>query len=66
MKNADVGEVIPGRSGDLRYGAEIKLKQALDIGAAEKVAAAIKEQFFRKVRASIESRQVRVGASSHR
>jgi uncharacterized protein YajQ (UPF0234 family) len=62
VKNLDVGEVIPAGGDTLRR--EIKLKQSLDVETAKKVTAAIKEQKFKKVQASIQSEQVRVSAPS--
>jgi uncharacterized protein YajQ (UPF0234 family) len=62
VKNLDVGEVTPAGGDTLRR--EIKLKQALDVETAKKVTAAIKEQKFKKVQASIQSEQVRVSAPS--
>jgi uncharacterized protein YajQ (UPF0234 family) len=62
MKNLDVGEVKPAGGDTLRR--DIKLKQALDTETAKKVAAAIKDQKFKKVQASIQGDQVRVSAPS--
>ena len=62
VKNLDIGEVKPAGGDTLRR--EIKLKQALDTETAKKVAAAIKEQKFKKVQASIQGEQVRVSALS--
>jgi len=62
VKNLDVGEVTPAGGDTLRR--EIKLKQSLDVETAKKVTAAIKEQKFKKVQASIQSEQVRVSAPS--
>jgi len=62
VKNLDPGEIIPAGGDMLRR--EIKLKQALDVETAKKVVAAIKEQKFKKVTASIQSDQVRVSAPS--
>ena len=62
VKNLDVGEMIPAGGDTLRQ--EIKLKQALDIETAKQVVAAIKEQKFKKVQASIQADQVRVSAPS--
>ena len=62
VKNLDVGEITPAGGDTLRR--EIKLKQALDVETAKKVTAAIKEQKFKKVQASIQSEQVRVSAPS--
>ena len=62
VKNLDVGEMIPAGGDTLRQ--EIKLKQALDTETAKKVVAAIKEQKFKKVQASIQADQVRVSAPS--
>jgi len=62
VKNLDPGEIIPAGGDTLRR--EIKLKQALDVETAKKVVAAIKEQKFKKVTASIQSDQVRVSAPS--
>ncbi len=62
VKNLDVGEITPAGGDTLRR--EIKLKQSLDVETAKKVTAAIKEQKFKKVQASIQSEQVRVSAPS--
>jgi uncharacterized protein YajQ (UPF0234 family) len=62
VKNLDVGDVKPAGGDTLRR--EIKLKQALDGETAKKVAAAIKDQKFKKVQASIQGDQVRVSAPS--
>ena len=62
VKNLDVGDVKPAGGDILRR--EVKLKQALDSETAKKVAAAIKEQKFKKVQASIQGDQVRVTAPS--
>jgi uncharacterized protein YajQ (UPF0234 family) len=62
VKNLDIGEVKPAGGDTLRR--EIKLKQALDTETAKKVAAAIKDQKFKKVQASIQGEQVRVSAPS--
>ena len=62
VKNLDVGELTPAGGDTLRQ--EIKLKQALDTETAKKVVAAIKEQKFKKVQASIQADQVRVSAPS--
>ena len=62
VKNLDVGEMIPAGGDTLRQ--EITLKQALDTETAKKVVAAIKEQKFKKVQASIQADQVRVSAPS--
>lgn len=62
VKNLDVSEVKPAGGDTLRR--EVKLKQALDADTAKKVAAAIKDQKFRKVVASIQGEQVRVSAPS--
>lgn len=62
VKNLDVGEIKPAGGDTLRR--EIKLKQALDTETAKKVAAAIKEQKFKKVQPSIQGDQVRVSAPS--
>ena len=62
VKNLDIGEVKPAGGDTLRR--EIKLKQALDGETAKKVAAAIKDQKFKKVQASIQGEQVRVSAPS--
>jgi len=62
VKNLDLGEIIPAGGDTLRR--EIKLKQSLDVETAKKVTAAIKEQKFKKVQASIQSEQVRVSAPS--
>lgn len=62
VKNLDIGAVIPAGGDTLRR--EIKLKQALDTETAKKIAAAIKEQKFRKVQGAIMGEQVRVSAPS--
>jgi hypothetical protein len=62
VKNLDVGEIKPAGGDTLRR--EIKLKQALDGETAKKVAAAIKDQKFKKVQAAIQGEQVRVSAPS--
>ena len=62
VKNLDVGEMIPAGGDTLRQ--EIKLKQVLDTETAKTVVAAIKEQKFKKVQASIQADQVRVSAPS--
>ncbi len=62
VKNLDIGEIKPA-SGDILK-REVKLKQALDSETAKKVAAAIKEQKFKKVQASIQGDQVRITAPS--
>ena len=62
VKNLDLGEVKAAGGDTLRR--EIKLKQALDGETAKKIAAAIKDQKFKKVQASIQGDQVRVSATS--
>ena len=62
VKNLDVGEITPAGGDILKR--EVKLKQALDSDTAKKVSAAIKEQKFKKVVASIQGDQVRVVAPS--
>lgn len=62
VKNLDIGEVTPAGGDTLRR--EVKLKQALDTETSKQVVAAIKEQKFRKVVASIQGEQVRVTAPS--
>ncbi|MFI5310457.1 MAG: YajQ family cyclic di-GMP-binding protein [Gemmatimonadales bacterium] len=62
VKNLDIGAVIPAGGDTLRR--EIKLKQALDSDTAKKIAAAIKEQKFKKVQAAIMGEQVRVSSAS--
>ncbi|HVT40239.1 MAG TPA: YajQ family cyclic di-GMP-binding protein [Gemmatimonadaceae bacterium] len=62
VKNLDVGEVKPA-GGDTLTRA-ITLKQSLDSETAKKVAAAIKEQKFKKVQAAIMGEQVRVSSGS--
>jgi uncharacterized protein YajQ (UPF0234 family) len=62
VKNLDIGEITPAGGDILKR--EVKLKQALDTETAKKVAAAIKEQKFKKVQASIQADQVRVTAPS--
>jgi uncharacterized protein YajQ (UPF0234 family) len=62
VKNLDAGEVKPAGGDVLRR--ELKLKQALDTDTSKKVVAAIKEQKFKKVVASIQGEQVRVSAPS--
>jgi hypothetical protein len=60
VKNLDVGDVKPAGGDTLRR--EVKLKQALDSETAKKIVAAIKEQKFKKVQASIQGEQVRISA----
>jgi len=60
VKNLDVGEVTPAGGDMLRR--EVKLKQALDTETSKKITAAIKEQKFKKVQASIQADQVRITA----
>ena len=62
VKNLAVGEVTPAGGDILKR--DVKLKQALDSDTAKRVAAAIKEQKFKKVQASIQGDQVRVTAPS--
>jgi uncharacterized protein YajQ (UPF0234 family) len=62
VKNLDIGEITPAGGDILKR--EVKLKQALDTETAKKVTAAIKEQKFKKVNASIQGDQVRVSAPS--
>jgi len=62
VKNLDAGPVTPAGGDTLRR--EITLKQALDTDTAKKIAAAIKEQKFKKVQSSIMGEQVRVSAPS--
>jgi uncharacterized protein YajQ (UPF0234 family) len=62
VKNLDIGEITPAGGDILKR--EVKLKQALDVETAKKVTAAIKEQKFKKVNASIQGDQVRVSAPS--
>jgi uncharacterized protein YajQ (UPF0234 family) len=62
VKNLDIGEVKPAGGDTLTR--EIKLKQSLDTETAKKVAAAIKEQKFKKVQAAIMGEQVRVSSGS--
>ena len=62
VRNLDVGDIKSAGGDTLRR--EVKLKQALDSDTAKKVAAAIKEQKFKKVQASIQGEQVRVTAPS--
>lgn len=62
VKNLDAGEPTPG-GGDI-WRREIKLKQALDGETCKKVVAAIKEQKFKKVQASIQGDTVRVTSPS--
>jgi hypothetical protein len=62
VKNLDIGAVTPAGGDTLRR--EIKLKQALDSDTAKKIAAAIKEQKFKKVQAAIMGEQVRVSSPS--
>ena len=62
VKNLDIGEIKPAGGDILKR--EVKLKQALDSETAKKVAAAIKEQKFKKVQASIQGDQVRITAPS--
>lgn len=60
VQNLDAGEPIPG-GGDTWH-RDVKLKQALDAETCKKVVAAIKEQKFKKVQASIQGDTVRVAA----
>ena len=60
--NLDIGDVQPAGGDTLTR--EIKLKQSLDTETAKKVAAAIKEQKFKKVQAAIMGEQVRVSSAS--
>ena len=62
VKNLDIGEVKPAGGDTLRR--EIKLKQSLDTDTAKKIAAAIKEQKFKKIQAAIMGEQVRVSSPS--
>ena len=62
VKNLDIGAVTPAGGDTLRR--EIRLKQALDSDTAKKIAAAIKEQKFKKVQAAIMGEQVRVSSPS--
>ena len=62
VKNLDIGDVKPAGGDTLRR--EIRLKQSLDGETAKKIAAAIKEQKFKKVQAAIQGEQVRVSAPS--
>lgn len=62
VKNLDIGEIKPAGGDILKR--EVKLKQALDSETAKKVAAAIKEQKFKKVQALIQGDQVRITAPS--
>jgi hypothetical protein len=62
VKNLDIGAVTPAGGDTLRR--EIRLKQALDSDTAKKIAAAIKEQKFKKVQSAIMGEQVRVSAPS--
>lgn len=62
VKNLDAGEPTPG-GGDTWH-RDVKLKQALDSETCKKVVAAIKEQKFKKVQASIQGDTVRVVSPS--
>lgn len=62
VKNLDIGEIRQAGGDILRR--DVTLKQALDSDTAKKVSAAIKEQKFKKVVASIQGDQVRVTAPS--
>jgi hypothetical protein len=62
VKNVDAGDPTPG-GGDTWH-RDIKLKQALDSDTCKKVVAAIKEQKFKKVQASIQGDTVRVVSPS--
>ena len=62
VKNLDAGEPTPG-GGDTWH-RDVKLKQALDGETCKKVVAAIKEQKFKKVQASIQGDTVRVVSPS--
>jgi uncharacterized protein YajQ (UPF0234 family) len=57
IQNLDAGEPVPG-GGDTWH-RDIKLKQSLDADTCKKVVAAIKEQKFKKVQASIQGDTVR-------
>jgi uncharacterized protein YajQ (UPF0234 family) len=58
VKNLDAGEPTPG-GGDTWH-RDIKLKQSLDGETCKKIVAAIKEQKFKKIQASIQGDTVRV------
>jgi uncharacterized protein YajQ (UPF0234 family) len=62
VKNLDAGDPTPG-GGDTWH-RDVKLKQALDSETCKKVVAAIKEQKFKKVQASIQGDTVRVVSPS--
>jgi uncharacterized protein YajQ (UPF0234 family) len=62
VKNLDIGEVLPAAGGSVKR--DVKLKTALDVETAKKVAAAVKSSGLRKVQASIQGDQVRVTSSS--
>ena len=62
VKNLDAGEPTPG-GGDTWH-RDVKLKQAHDGETCKKVVAAIKEQKFKKVQASIQGDTVRVVSPS--
>jgi len=60
LKNVEFGDPTPAGGDTLRC--EAKLKQTLDTETSKKIVAAIKEQKFKKVQASIQAEQVRVVA----
>jgi uncharacterized protein YajQ (UPF0234 family) len=62
VKNLDAGEPTPG-GGDTWH-RDIKLKQSLDGETCKKIVAAIKEQKFKKIQASIQGDTVRVTSPS--
>ena len=62
VKNLDEGEIKQAAGDTVRR--EIKLKTALDVETAKKVAAAIKDAKLKKVQASIQGDQVRVQSPS--
>jgi uncharacterized protein YajQ (UPF0234 family) len=62
VKNLEIGDIKEAGGDTLRR--EVKLKQALDTETSKKIVAAIKEQKFKKVQASIQADQVRVTAPS--
>ena len=62
VKNLDIGEAKPAGGDTLRR--ELKLKMALDMETAKKVAATLKAAKLKKVQAAIQGDQVRVSAPS--
>ena len=61
-KNLEIGDIKPAGGDTVTQ--QIKLKMALDVDTAKKVAAAIKDAKLKKVQASIQGDQVRVTSPS--